>query len=566
MAFRPGKPFGPEPEVGDAINPYTTNNPTVVLPQGGRLDTNDVWEPGSAPDVTERFPGSRPLQSATEDLWALSAPATPPDRGEWQRSNAHEGRSDFLLMEPPPHPVPAAPPSRPRLMGSPASSGSSGSSHGGRNGSPLPDDPLRPMALALSVIVEQQLAEQGVTMLERTPERIESVRRLARSHLRRDRAFVEAIPDANEAERLLMAIVDETLGYGPLDPLLRDETVSEILVTGPRMTYVEQGGRLYEVPVHFEDDAHLLRVIGKILRPLGAMVTPQSPIADVRLPDGTRVNVVIPPSATSGPTLTIRRALRRVFTLEQLVRLDVLSLHMADFLRLCVNARLNIAISGGPGSGKTTLLNALASTIDDQERIVKIEETLELQLHQRHIVPLETRLPGPDGTPGVQARDLVRNALLMRCDRLLLGECRGPEALALIQAMNSGYDGTMTTIYASNPRDALQRLESLCLMAGVPYASTALRQQLATGIDLIVHCAQLRDGSRHVTHITDVVGMEGEAIVTADLFMFREAGLDMATGRLRGEFAATGLRPTFANRIEDGPLPLYTNNLYQRGA
>ncbi len=622
MPFRPNNAPHPHAEMVDAINPYASNNPTVLLPQNNRHDPNDTWlsdQPIAppAPDVVPGHPledlypvSGRQLHAATEDLWAVSAPAIMPDRGEWQLSEPHDGQSDFLVMDAqrpgaipmaaagktpsmsqplatiqpvsrqhlpsaPVHPVvnqPVGTSSQPLQsrpisglpMGQPVNCAAT--SHSGRVNIPV-DDPLRPICLAVSVAIEKQLEEQGEQFpLERTPERVELVRRLARNYLRRERALIDAIPDAAEGERLLNAIVDETLGFGPLDPLMRDETITEILVTGPRMTYVEQGGRLYEVPVHFEDDNHLLRTIHRILGPQSMLLTPRNPIADVRLPDGTRINVVMPPSAVSGPTLTIRRSVRRIFTLEQLVRMDVLSLHMADFLRQCVNARLNILISGGPGSGKTTLLNALASTIDDADRIVKIEETSELQLHQRHIVPLEIRLPGPDGQGSVAAAELVRNALRMRSDRMLLGECRGPEALALVQAMNGGYDGTMTTIYAVTPRDALQRMEALCAMAGTVYAPAALRQQLATGIDIIVHCTRLRDGGRRVTQITDVVGMEGEAIMTADLFAFREAGVDMSTGRLRGDFYATGMMPTFAGRIEDGPLPLYPNNTFARGA
>ncbi|MBA3827286.1 MAG: CpaF family protein [Ktedonobacterales bacterium] len=267
--------------------------------------------------------------------------------------------------------------------------------------------------------------------------------------------------------------------------------------------------------------------------------------------DGSFINVVIPPSSISGPSLTIRRFARRAFTLEQLVRLDTMSLHMADFLRLCINARLNIVICGISGSGKTTLLNALASTIDEQERIVTVEETAELQLHQRHLVRLEVTPPN-DTRPGRVAKvDLLRHAMHMRPTRIIVGECVGNEALTFVQAMNIGFEGSLATMYANSPRDALARLEALCLSAAPVLSPLAVRQQLATGIDMILYCARLRDGTRRILCATDISGMEGDAIGAHDLFVFREAGLDMATGRIRGEFTATGLRPSFASRIDE---------------
>ena len=292
-------------------------------------------------------------------------------------------------------------------------------------------------------------------------------------------------------------------------------------------------------------------------------VTPEHPVATGRLADGAFINVVIPPSSISGPSLTIRRFARRAFTLEQLVRLDAFSLHMADFLRLCINARLNIIICGITGSGKTTLLNALASTIDEQERIVTIEEIAELQLHQRHLVRLEVAPPS-DTRPGRIAKvDLLRHAMHMRPTRIIVGECVGVEALACVQAMNIGFDGSLATMYANSPRDALARLESLCLSAAPSLSSLAVRQQLATGIDLILYCARLRDGTRRILCASDISGMEGDAIGMHDIFVFREVGLDMATGRIRGEFAATGLRPSFASRIDENPSqPAY----FPRGA
>lgn len=568
------------PEGGATDASQVTNNPTIRL---GQHDEGDTWLHDPAADTLDGSYPSHPLRAATEDLWALSS-----THGTWH-STPGEGQSDFLVLEP--HisaftggdatttpgraqggtviPLAAStlaasiPLVAPSASAPPASS-SAGSSWSARTNLPY-DDPLRRLSLEIQTAIEQHLVQQGEALpLERTPERADLIRRLTLNYLRHDRAAAETIPDATEAERLIAAVSDEVLGYGPLDPLLRDDSVSEIMVTGAQMTYVEQGGRLHEVPVHFADDAHVLRIIHKLLAPLGLVVTPASPIAQGRLADGSRITVVIPPSSISGPSLTIRRAVRRAFTLEQLVRLDALSLHMADFLRLCVSARLNIIICGIAGAGKTTILNALASSIDEHERLVTIEETAELQLHHRHLVRLEAASPHQRGG-ALRKHDLLAHALHLLPERIILGECTGGEALTIIQAMNTGCDGTLATMYANSPRDALHRLEALCLGAGPLLSSLAVRQQIATGLDLILFCARLRDGTRRVIGVTDISGMEGDAIAAHDLFVFREAGLDMATGRIRGEFATTGQRPSFASRIEDAPAPGFAQH-YPRGA
>jgi pilus assembly protein CpaF len=569
------------PDVSAADATQVTNNPTVRL---GRQEESDGWINDPGADALEGSYPSHPLQAATEDLWALST-----TNGTW-RSTPGDGQSDFLVLEPhisaltgseattAPGRTPGGP-SAPLVSGSrpiastplaassasvPPASSSAGNSWSARGSLPY-DDPLRRLSLEIQAAIEQHLAQQGEALpLERTPDHADLIRRLTLNYLRHDRAAAETIPDATEAERLLAAVSDEVLGYGPLDPLLRDDSVSEIMVTGAHMTYVEQGGRLHEVPVHFADDAHLLRIIHKLLAPLGLAVTQANPIAHGRLADGSRVTVVIPPSSISGPSLTIRRAVRRAFTLEQLVRLDALSLHMADFLRLCVSARLNIIICGIAGSGKTTILNALASSIDEHERLVTIEETAELQLHHRHLVRLEAVPPHQPGG-ALRKHELLAHALHLLPERIILGEITGGEALTIIQAMNTGCDGTLATMYANSPRDALHRLEALCLSAGPMLSSLAVRQQIATGLDLLLFCARLRDGTRRVLSVTDISGMEGDVIAAHDLFVFREAGLDMATGRIRGEFAATGQRPSFASRIEDAPAPGFAQH-YPRGA
>jgi pilus assembly protein CpaF len=547
-----------------ATNPtLISTNPTLLLPTieppGDEMADAEVWAsraPASpvAPDVLEWRQQSDQLQGTTEDLWSTST-GQRPTQGTWE-SPTDSGSSGFLVSDTPAAQVEPTPTQH----------------HAAAGWLPRANvpyvDPLRPLSVTIAQAIERYFVEQGETLAgERTPERIEAVRRLALRYLRGDRTIAEKVPDAAEGERLLAAVVDEVLGFGPLDPLLRDESVSEIMVTGPHMTYVEQQGRLHEVPVHFLDDAHLMRIIARLLKPLDLTVSPASPIAEGRLPDGTYLNVVIPPSAATGPTLTIRRAVRRLFSLEQLVRIDAMSLHIADFLRLCVASRLNTIIAGSAGTGKTTLLNALASTIDDHERIVIIETFPELQLHQRHIVPLEACPAGTSGGSGaVTVRELVANALHMHPERIIVGECRGSEALGILQAMTTGYDGTITTVRANDPRDALRRIETLAMTGGIAMPAIAVRQQIATGVDLIVFCARLRDGTRRVTHVTEVAGMDGETITTHDLFIFREAGFDMATGRMRGEFIATGARPHFASRIEDRAATMFPPNYTQRSA
>ncbi len=548
----------PEPPATDQM----ASNPTIMLPQmtpahDGFADA-DEWVthaalPSVTPDVLEARREADPLRTGTRDLWSTSAPDRPL-QGTWETESS---TSDFLVLDTTQMPAQTG-----HSIATASTVGGQAPQWSMRNGVPF-EDPLCPLSVRISAAIERHLAEHIDATAERTPERIEAVRRLALNYLSHDRAAAEAVSDTAEAERLLVAVVDEVLGYGPLDPLLRDESVSEIMVTGPRMTYVEQHGRLHEVPVHFEDDAHLSRIVAKLLRPLGLAVSATSPIAEGRLGDGTYITVVVPPSAATGPTLTIRRAVRRTFSLEQLVRIDMLSLHMADFLRLAVAARLNVVIAGAGGTGKSTLLNAMAATIDESERIVSIETLPELQLRQRHIVPLLARTAQAEGAT---ARELLASALRMRPERILLGECRGSEAFGLMQAMTAGFDGTMTTIAATTPHDALQRIEAMCLAGGVPLPALAARRQLATGIDLITQCARLRDGTRRVVAVTEVDGMEGDAIVTRELFAFREQGLDMGTGRLRGDFAATGARPHFAARIEEVAASIFPPFYNARGA
>jgi pilus assembly protein CpaF len=354
---------------------------------------------------------------------------------------------------------------------------------------------------------------------------------------------------ASIRQQLTQETKNEVLGYGPIQPLLDDDDVTEVMVNGPNKVYVEKKGQLQKTGVTFENDAHVLRVIDRIILPLGRRVDADSPTVDARLPDGSRVNAVIPPVAIDGPTLTIRKFRRDKLTMQQLVEYDSLTPSMAEFLRACVVSRLNIVISGGTGSGKTTLLNVLSSMIPSDERIVTIEDAAELQLQQDHIVRLETKVANIDGRGQVSIRDLVRNSLRMRPDRIVVGECRGGETLDMLQAMNTGHDGSLTTLHANTPRDALARLETMVLMAGMDLPIKVIRQQVSAAVDVIIQQTRLKDGSRKVTYVTEVAGMEGDTIVLTDIFKFEQTGMT-TDGKVIGELKPTGIRPMFSPRLE----------------
>lgn len=338
-------------------------------------------------------------------------------------------------------------------------------------------------------------------------------------------------------------------GLGPAQPFLDDPQVTEIMINGAKRVYVEKKGIIYKTDVQFENDQQVLRLIERVVHPLGRRIDVDHPAVDARLPDGSRFNAVIPPVAIDGPSVTIRKFSRERLTVEKLIEFGSLTPAVAEFLQACVVARLNIVISGGTGSGKTTLLNILSSFIPEHERIVTIEDAAELQLHQEHVVRLETKPPDLEGKGEVRIRDLVRNALRMRPDRIVVGECRGGEALDMLQAMNTGHDGSLTTIHANTPRDALSRLETLTLMAGMDLPLRIVREQIASAVDLIIQVSRLRDGSRKVTQVTEVVGMEGDTIVLTDIFKFTEVGSDQ-DGKVLGELKPTGMRPLFIQRLE----------------
>ena len=350
-------------------------------------------------------------------------------------------------------------------------------------------------------------------------------------------------------DQLLHEILDEILGYGPIQPLLEDPDVSEIMVNGPTKIYIEKKGQLSRASIRFDDNDHIMRVIDRIISPLGRRVDSDSPTVDARLPDGSRVNAVILPVSIDGPSITIRKFNKDKLTIDQLITLGSITVTMAEFLKACVVCRLNIVISGGTGSGKTTLLNVLSSYIPINERIVTIEDAAELQLQQEHIVRLETKTPNLDGRGSVTIRDLVRNSLRMRPDRIVVGEVRGGEALDMLQAMNTGHDGSLTTIHSNSPRDALSRLETLVLMAGMDLPIKIVRQHISSAVDLIVQQTRLRDGTRKVTAVTEVAGMESDTIVLTDIFRFEQTGLG-PDGQVIGELKSTGMRPMFYPRLE----------------
>ncbi|MGG3468016.1 CpaF family protein [Neobacillus pocheonensis] len=352
-----------------------------------------------------------------------------------------------------------------------------------------------------------------------------------------------------EKQEILNYVKDELIAYGPISPLLENPMISEVMVNSYDEIYYEKNGRIIRSNVHFVDNQHVMRVIERIVSPIGRRIDESSPMVDARLPNGSRVNAIIPPLALKGPSLTIRKFSETPFTIKDLIHFETLGDEMAEFLDICVKSRLNIFISGGTGSGKTSTLNVLSSFIPNNERIVTIEDAAELKLNQEHIVSLESRPPNIEGKGQITIRDLVRNSLRMRPDRIVVGEVRGAEALDMLQAMNTGHDGSLSTGHANSPRDILSRLETMVLMAGFELPVKAIREQIANAIDLIVHQSRLKDGSRKITHITEVLGMEGDTIVLQDIFLFKESGFT-DDGKIEGRFVSTGIRPKFTEQLE----------------
>lgn len=350
-------------------------------------------------------------------------------------------------------------------------------------------------------------------------------------------------------KEIFKQVLNDLLGFGPIQPLLDDPDITEIMVNGPKKIFIEKGGKLTKANISFDDDDHVVRIIDRIILPLGRRVDFDSPTVDARLPDGSRVNAVVRPVAIDGPAITIRKFRKDRLQVQDLINYGSITKNMADFLEACVKAHLNIVISGGTGSGKTTLLNVLSGFIPENERIITIEDAAELQLQQDHVMRMETKSANADGLHAVPIRELVKNSLRMRPDRIVVGEVRGGEALDMLQAMNTGHDGSLTTVHSNSPRDAISRMETLVLMAGMDLPLKVVRQQISSAIDVIVQQSRLKDGQRKVTAITEVAGMEGEIVVLTDVFKFNQTGVT-ADGKVQGELRPTGIRPMFSSRLE----------------
>lgn len=357
-----------------------------------------------------------------------------------------------------------------------------------------------------------------------------------------------AVP-VSERSKIVSDLKDEMLGLGPIEVLLKDPTVTEIMVNGPKKIFVERMGRLQLTDIQFHDDSHVMNIIERILSPIGRHIDESVPLVDARLEDGSRVNIIIPPLSLMGPCITIRKFANKALSVDNLITFGTLDRKMADFIKACIQARINILVSGGTGSGKTTTLNVLSSFIPENERIVTIEDAAELKLQQEHVVTLESRPANIEGNGEITIRDLVKNALRMRPDRIIVGEVRGGEALDMLQAMNTGHDGSLTTAHANNPRDALSRLETMVLMAGFEMPIRAIREQVSSAIELILQQSRLKDGSRKITYITEVQHMEGDVITTQDLFRFEQTGMD-ENGKLTGHFVSTGMQPGFMDKFQ----------------
>ncbi|MBN1371997.1 MAG: CpaF family protein [Anaerolineaceae bacterium] len=404
--------------------------------------------------------------------------------------------------------------------------------------------------------LKNRVQNKLISTLEPTtdPSKVAEVRRTIQELFEQILSQENIVLSRPERARMFEQIAAEILGFGPLQPLLEDETITEIMVNGAKNIYIERGGRLHRAPLTFESNAHVMRIIERIVAPLGRRIDESSPYVDARLPDGSRVNAVIQPISLVGPSLTIRKFSKKPITVEQLIQFGSITPEAVEFLKACVMSRLNIIVSGGTGSGKTTLLNILSGFIPSDERILTIENAAELQLRQEHVVTLESRPANIEGKGEITIRALVINALRMRPDRIVVGECRGDEALDMLQAMNTGHDGSMTTAHSNSPRDTLSRLETMSLMAGVELPIRAIREQLSAAVDLVVHQERMRDGTRKIVNITEVSGMEGDVITTTDLFIFEQAGYE--NGKIIGRLRPTGLRPRFMDKIEASGIHL----------
>ncbi|HQV62565.1 MAG TPA: CpaF family protein [Anaerolineales bacterium] len=446
---------------------------------------------------------------------------------------------------------------------SPQQSGGDGKSGGGNDSSRLSSIQARRVSAPITSpqagsYFDLKTRVQNKLLAEIDPSmdvsRTDEVRRTIQGLFEQILAEENIVLSRPERARLFEQIAAEILGLGPLQSLLEDDTITEIMVNGPKNIYIERKGKLHRVPVTFESNEHVMRIIDRIVAPLGRRIDESSPYVDARLQDGSRVNAVIPPISLVGPVLTIRKFSKNPISVEQMVQFGSITNEAVQFLKACVESRLNIIISGGTGSGKTTLLNVLSSFIPSDERILTIENAAELQLRQEHVVTLESRPPNIEGRGEITIRDLVINALRMRPERIIVGECRGGETLDMLQAMNTGHDGSMTTAHANTPRDAISRIETMCLMAGMDLPVRAIREQIASAVDVIVQQERMRDGTRKVITVAEVSGMEGDVITMTDLFVFEQTGVE--NGRIVGRLRPTGLRPKFMDKIEASGIHL----------
>ena len=549
----PTSAFHPPAEEADAVPPAT-----FAAPPNGN---------GSAPAA----PGSQaqaftpPSQAGYEQPYGAPAAGAPHAAGG--QAPFHPP-SAFTAPATPPGGAPGAdgafPPAGSVDTAFPAPHEGAGAVQGALSGAPTGVQPrasARPVdgghrrdnaAAELRRRIHEQLIEELGPILFDNRLSEDDLRRKVNDQLHASIAAERVPLSAADKAQLIQDVSDDILGYGPIDKLLREEAVTEIMVNGPDMTFVERGGKLtIDESVRFIDGDHVRRVIDKIVSAIGRRVDESTPMVDARLPDGSRVNAVISPLAIDGPFLTIRKFSTDPLQIDDLIRFGAINTQAARFLQACIVGKLNVIVSGGTGTGKTTMLNVLSGFIPSDERIVTVEDAKELQLHQEHVLCLESRPPNVEGRGEVSIRDLVKNTLRMRPDRIIVGECRSGEALDMLQAMNTGHDGSLTTVHANSPRDTLARLETLVLMAGFDLPVRAIREQMASAIDLIVQLSRLRDGSRRVTHITEVQGMEGDVITLQDIFLFDfSAGVD-ENGRFRGQLQATGVRPKFSSKLAD---------------
>ena len=438
------------------------------------------------------------------------------------------------------------------------------SAFAGRRSIVVQVDQMQEIRLAVhrKIVEEMTLPEQQ--LLAKGNAAREQIKNMISTYCDKEMASNAYVLSRSERQVLVEDLCDELLGLGPLEPLLKDPTITEIMVNGPKDIFVEREGKLLLSDTEFYDDTHLMNIIERILSPLGRRVDESSPLVDARLADGSRVNIIIPPLSLVGPVVTIRKFSQHAMSVNDLVKYGTLSEEMAAFLEACVKARLNIMVSGGTGSGKTTTLNVLSSFIPSTERIVTIEDAAELRLQQRHVVTLESRPANIEGTGAITIRDLVRNALRMRPDRIIVGEVRSGEALDMLQAMNTGHDGSLTTAHANGPRDVLSRLETMVLMAGVELPVRAVRTQVSSAIDLILQQSRIKDGSRKITHITEVQGMEEDTIILQDLFRYVQDSID-SEGKSVGHFEYTGLQPSFLEKFRMNGVELPYNLFGRRG-